>query len=200
MLLAVLFGLILSVSTFVKTDNTYAWPVTRYSIAHCYDNYNWKGYDSGGVYNTEYFLFGGTDSTGDTRLPVTQYANLDNIILTAEDYCNVDVSESYSLPTNVSYNNDSRKLEDVFGYGDNETATVSTGRIIYRQKTGRYGSWGNWSITNLQNYGSTWEDLANFNGANKYIQITVIYELKERFWWGSKYYNMRADYCIYIAP
>lgn len=45
-------------------------------IAHCYDDYTIKGYDNGGVYNTEIFVLYATDNTGVRQeVPVSQLTN-----------------------------------------------------------------------------------------------------------------------------
>jgi hypothetical protein len=190
-----LISFVLFFSTLFVADNTYAYGTYPglQAIAHCWDNYEIKGYDSGGVYNLEYFTLYGEDSVETIQLPVCRYNNGFSTNLYAEDYSTVTIDIEGSLPSNVYFNGDSRQLKDVWLYADtSETATVSTGRIVYRTKTNN--EWSGYTIANVHNITSlnTFEDC-------DMVHITILYELRRQNWIGSNYYNIRADYLFYIA-
>lgn len=204
MLLIGLLSIVFLASTFNMKNVSATGDLGLQAIAHCHDSYEIKGYDSGGVYNTEYFTLYGTDDTNEEKqLKVSQYQGdglFETWELVAEGYLNVKIKIEGSHPSNVSFNADSRQIKNVWGVAGSDTTTVNTGRILYRSKTGQSGSWSTWSSKSLQDTANSSTKLINeFGGPDKYVHIIVIYELRQQNFLFSTFYNIRADYCIYIC-
>lgn len=154
--------------------------------------------NTGAINQERYFLYA-KDSTGvEKKLsPVTA----DNAWTNEYAANSVEISFKYavSLPSNMSFNNDSRtmkKLTADLAVPDDDTK-VDTGKIMYRTaKTTEELNHAAWSYINLQN-----ENVVLTFEEPTQIMICIIYEIYEKgknvFQY--KYHHCVAQYCLEVA-
>lgn len=148
--------------------------------------------------NQESFFLYGRDATNEEiKLnPVNSETCWTNY--NAENYLYVRFSQKVSLPSNVTFNDDamtmnSYKLYDYYKIEDNSTK-IDTGIILYRKAN---------SVDNLLT--AQWqtlalkEDACIYVEAPAYVEISVLYELRERKGIWSNYSHCIAHYCVWVT-
>ena len=150
------------------------------------DNSTYEGY-----INEERFGLYATDETGnETKIAPLSNWN-DNVSLGGNGKVNVRIHQYSTLPSSVSFNDDSRKLNQLDGMLNTTfNVNVGKGKILYRS-------------VNLNSDFYMWDGYLELTDnailhfdKNKTVQIAIIYELKEDS--DGKWYLFHSDQYYHV--
>lgn len=189
----------IATSTGLLYNSGAKWPSCNQSLCECPDNY--ANYNEGLVYasgdptvpiNEEKFSLVATDSTGE-EIKLNPHNDWDLHTEELNANANGAASVTYKIIGDFSSNcertNDSRKLKELTSpLYINSNEIVGNGQVLYRTATGIGATYSGWIHKKLNRF-----DIMSFP-AGRFVQIVIIYEIKDTSGSSNVYYNMKGIY------